>query len=295
MSALETDLMAGALVVAADRVPDALAGVAAACGVEPAAAVSAVTGLGFSVATTGTKGELIVHGFRGELEGQADSVVAALAPFVEDGTTLEWEDDNGNRWRYRIAGGDVIEQVPEVLWRDLTDRTSRVGGVLAPLTVTRDVAAYERWWAQAPNQEGIVEALELASEAGPGDVEHALHGLMLTVFQDEPGAVEWLRVTGLRRDVGIGYVAFDIDPAHDGEGIISGVEVVVNLLAKGPSAESLAVSAYTDHARAVLAPRSVARPAGALAVVIDTALEMINHEIAARDRFIFRARDVLDE
>jgi hypothetical protein len=286
--------MDGALVVAADRMPDALAAVAVACDVEPEVAVAALTGLGFAVvAIAGAMEALIVNGFRGELEGQADAAVAALAPFVEDGTTLGWEDDNGNRWRYRIIGDKVVEQVPVVLWREFNDRAPRTGGVLASLTITRDTVGFAQWWAQEADQEAIIETLEYVAEAGPGDVEHALHSLMLEVFQSSPGAVEWLRVTGLGRGVGIGYLTLDIDPAHDADGILDGVEVVLNLWTHTPDV-SLTVSVYTDHARAVLAPQSISDPAAGLAEVIDMALELVNRDIAARDRFVFGARDVLD-
>lgn len=291
---MKVDLIQGALVIAAERVPAALEALAATGELdEQPGTLRGLQDLGFAVhPRTACTEPLIVNGFHGRLEAAAEAAVIALAPFVEADTTLDWEDDNGERWRYLIAGGQVIEQVPTVIWRDRGDRTSRNGGVLAPLTITRDTAGYARWWAQTTNQEDIIAALESIMEAEPGDLEYALHHLLLAVFQDVPGAVEWLHVAGLGRGVAVRYLSFDIDPSHDSEGIIDGVEVVLNLVTdtmNGP----LRVAVYVDRARAVLAPLSADDPPAALAEVIDIALELINRDIAARDRFTFAARDVL--
>lgn len=157
----------------------------------------------------------------------------------------------------------------------------------APLTITRDGQLYAQWWAQEANQPAIIEALELVAESV--EVEHALHGLMLEVFQADVGPVEWLKATGLRAGVAIGYLNLDIDPAYDGEGVLDGVEAVVNLWTTAPVV-SLTVAAYISRPYRVFAPLSVANHKDALAEVIDTALALINHEIADRDRFMFGAR-----
>lgn len=157
----------------------------------------------------------------------------------------------------------------------------------APLRITRNSDLYARWWAQEANQPAIVEALELVTEGI--EVEHGLHGLMLEVFQAEVGPVGWLEVEGLRDGVTIGYLNLDIDPAYDGEGILDGLEVVVNLWTTTPMV-SLTVSAYVSRPRRQLVPQETADPEVVVAEVIDVALALINHEIAERDRFMFAAR-----
>lgn len=293
MSPVEVDLLDGALVIAPERVPAALAALADACKVAPGQSVEALRGIGFTVGHhSGAVGPLIVNEFRGRLDGAADAAVAALARFVDDGTTLLWEDDNGERWRYLINAGQVIEQAPAALWRNVNDRTTRTGGVLTPLTISRDDAGFARWWANVSNRDEIIEILE--SLAGPDcdGVEYSLHSLMLAVFQGDTDAAHWLHVAGLREGVTPSYLCLDIDVAHDGEGLLDGVEVVLSLQT-APPCMSLTVSAYIDRPRRVLVPESGDAAEAALAAMIDTALELVNEALDARDRFTFGARDVL--
>lgn len=287
------DLKAGAMVIAAAQVPAALSALAVAGDVGADQALAVLRSLGFEVNDLdGSTGELVIDGFRGQLEGPADAALAALAPFVDDETILLWEDDNGTRWRYVIAGGQVTEQVPEELWRNAGDRSNRTGGVLAPLTITRDVTGFERWWAQTPNREDITEILGSLAEPDSDSVEYNLHSLMITIFQDTVDAARWLHVAGLGRGIAVSYLCLDVDPAFDGDGVLDGVKVVLGLYTGTPLAW-LKVSVYVDHARRVLVPWAVGDPQAAVAEVVDIALDIINAEIADQDRFIFGARDVL--
>lgn len=293
MSLIGTDLIDGALVIAPECVPAALA-VLGAAGAGHAEATAALSSLGFTVARPGGEtGRLVVNGFRGQLDGPADAAVAALAPFVDDGTTLLWEDDNGARWRYVISGGQINEQVPETLWRNVGDRSPRTGGVLAPLTVTRDPGGFARWWEQAPNREDIIEILRSLTRSDGLSVEYDLHLLMLQVFQGTADSAGCLAVAGLGRGVTVSYLCLDADPVSDVGGVLDGVEIVLSLHA-GPPVMALKVSVYTDRARRMLLPGSVEDPQEALAEILDAALDMINSDIAASDRFTFAARDVLE-
>lgn len=292
MSPVATDLIEGALVIAPERVPAALA-VLGAGGAGDAQGAAALSGLGFTVARPGGEtGPLVVNGFRGQLDGPADAAVAALASFVDDGTTLLWEDDNGARWRYVISGGQINEQVPEVLWRNVGDRSPRTGGVLAPLTITRDASGFARWWEQAPNREEIIEILRSLARPDGASAAYDLHLLMLAVFQDSVNAAQWLHVAGLGRGTAVGYLCLDADPVYDCDGVLDGVDVVLSLHT-GPPFIPLKVSVYTDRARRVLVPESVENPRSALAEILDIALDLINRDIAVNDRFTFSARDVL--
>lgn len=292
MTAVE--LKSGAIVIAAQSAPAALAAVAAVCGVEADQAVAALRGLGFEA--TGldeSMDRLVIDGFRGHVQGPADAALAALAPFVDEETILLWEDDNGTRWRYLIAGGKIVEQVPEELWRNAADRSLRTGGVLAPLTITRDEAGFAQWWEQTPNREDIIDTLQsLASTDDCVDVEYHLQSLMTAIFQESVDAARWLHVKGLRRDAAVGYVCLDIDRTYDCDGVLDGVEVVLSLQTRVPL-QWLRTAVYLDYARKVLVPEAVDDPQAALAQILDTALDIVNTEIAERDRFVFEARDVL--
>jgi hypothetical protein len=96
MSHVETDLMAGALVIAPDRIAAAHDAMAGALEVDNARVSAELAELGFCTQWPAQPDTpLVVSEFTGQLAGPADAVIAALAPFVADGTTLDWEDNNG--------------------------------------------------------------------------------------------------------------------------------------------------------------------------------------------------------
>lgn len=106
MSNAETDLMAGALVIPADQIAPACRAIADTLGVKEARVPEELDGLGFCTQWPAQPNTaLVIARFTGELAGSADAVVAALAPFVLDGTTLDWEDNNGVKWRYLLTAG----------------------------------------------------------------------------------------------------------------------------------------------------------------------------------------------
>lgn len=102
MSAIETDLIDGALTISAQDTAAALAATESALGAAAGSARHALTSLGFTL--TEPDAAFGVIGFRGVLDGSADVALDALAPFA-DGQALVFEDDNGVRWRYLMAAG----------------------------------------------------------------------------------------------------------------------------------------------------------------------------------------------
>lgn len=292
MIAVEADLMDGALTISAQDTAAALAAAESALSAAPGSARHALTSLGFAL--TEPDAAFSVIGFRGVLDGPADAALDALAPFA-DGQTLVFEDDNGVRWRYLMAGGQRIEQTPALLWRDVNDRTPRAGDVLAPLTLARDPETFAAWWKSLPDTTFITEALDGLSQPDAPHCEQSLSSLMSEVFQRDT-EVAWLKVTGLRRGCTPQWVAIDIDPAHDGDGIIDGVDVALNLLAPRTNSDGpqpwLSTSAYVGKPWRIFQPTS-ADPCAALAEIIDTAVAVINREIADQDRATFAARDCL--
>lgn len=287
------DLIDGVLAVYEDRLAAALAAMEAVLACEPGTGRAVLAELGFTGHDATEAGGLVLTGFRGVLDGPADAALAELARFAADGTTLSWEDDNGVRWRYVVFEGRLIEQVPVVLWRDVDDsRCRRVGGVLADLRVVRCLQRYAEWWREEADHAAVEEAVAQVVESGGCELEFALHSLMLEVFQGASGAVSWLRVEGLRRGVALQYLTLDIEPARDGDGVLDGVCVVLNLHPTGTAMASLSVSVYVSRPTRMFMP-SAAAPADALAEIVDTALALVNAEIADRDRFTFEARDAL--
>ncbi|WP_156751426.1 hypothetical protein [Mycobacterium sp. 1245111.1] len=227
--AVETDLMDGAIVIAADQIAAAGTAAAGVLSVDPTQVSAELAALGFCAQWPAQPhAPLVIAGFSGQLDGTADAVITALAPFVDDGTTLDWEDTNGVKWRYLLTGGQVIEQTPVTVWRDVGDTTGRIGGLLAPLTFARDPEDYAVWWESGADCEAITETLGSLSERC--EAEYGLHRLMLEVFQScAPSAVSWLRVNGLSRGTEPGYLVLDMDVAYDGDGQLCGVEVVASM------------------------------------------------------------------
>lgn len=290
-----TDLLDGALVIAGDQKGIALRAIAEALGVTAGDSARAeLSAIGFSVDDHQVPGALVVNGFRGVFDDTVEKVLAALAPYADEGAALMWEDDNGNRWRHLLTGGDIIEQSPVVLWRDAGDRTTRIGGVVAEMTVVRNHERYEAWWAGLlPQRDDVVETIEMLRESESADLGYALHSLMLDVFQNG-ATIDWLYIGGMRRGVEPSYIVLDIDLAHDSDGVYDGVDIVLSLHAPGEDGSLMgsSVSVYVDRPERILVP-DVSNPSGALAELIDTALDLINAEIAERDRFCFAVRDVL--
>jgi hypothetical protein len=293
MSNAETDLMEGALVIAPAQISAALRAISGTLGIDPGRISAELSVLGFCTQWPATPDTpLVIPGFTGELAGPADSVVSALAPFVADGTTLDWEDNNGVRWRYVLTGGQVLEQTPVTVWRDVGDTARRTGGLLAPLVFTRDADSYAAWWAAGADIDTIADTL--AGLAEPSEIEYGLHSLLLDVFQQSPEPLSWVRVSGLARGITPGYMAIDMDPSFDGEGKLSGVDVVASVQAQGcPTPQWLTVSTYVARPWYEFASDLPAEPVEALATIVDTALAIINDDISDRDDFVFTARDII--
>ncbi len=49
-------------------------------------------------------------------QGQEDHLIGVLAPFIEDGSYLEWRGEDGYLYRWTIEGGVMTEQSGEVIW-----------------------------------------------------------------------------------------------------------------------------------------------------------------------------------
>lgn len=174
-----------------------------------------------------------------------------------------------------------------------TNPHARTGALFAPLVVSRDAKQFAAWWDNTANQEEITELLSDITD--DRDSEHNLSALMLAVFQGSPQNVPWLQVHGLARGVTPAWVVLDVDPSYDGEGVLSGVEVVLSLHVQLPGGQGLrwlSVSVYVDHPAAVFGSQA-AEPATALAEVLDQAIALINNEIAERDQFNSSARSVI--
>ncbi len=162
------------------------------------------------------------------------------------------------------------------------------GQSLAPLTIRRDAALFARWWRTDADRQAITDALENLTQTG--ELEWRLSSLMSEVFQTGEQPPVFLCVTGLRPGTEVCYICLDLEPARDGEGLIDGVEAVLSLFTAADV--SLLVSAYTGHAAALFVPQHGADAFAILGEIIDTALALVNAEIADRDRFMVRARAV---
>lgn len=137
-------LVEGSIVVAADRVAEALAAVGRAHG----AAGQGMLQLASQGWFMGAGASLRIYHFYGDLEEREEVTLSALAPYVDQDATLVFQDNVGRRWRYVIAAGQVTKQMAVELWRDVADDKPRVGGVLAPLVLSRDRDLYASWWGQ---------------------------------------------------------------------------------------------------------------------------------------------------
>ncbi len=286
-------MVEGSVHIAAERVAEALTAVGIAHG---------TAGLGMlELASQGwfsdSGGGLRIYDFYGDLDERADATLNALAPYVEQDSTLVFQDNAGQRWRYLIADGQVTKQTAVELWRDVTDDQPRFGGVLAPLVLSRHPDQYASWWANKADKEPILAALEEVAycSRARSEAEYALHGLMLAVFQDIDSTWRWwMQVDGLSRGTKIDYLSLDLDIAHGGDGIVDGVDVVMHLhtVRRDGVCEVLSGTVHVDHAADVFGPTE-ATPEAALAEIIDTALGIVNDDIAERDRATYASRNVL--
>jgi hypothetical protein len=56
--------------------------------------------------------------FEGEKIGQEDELFAVLAPFVEDGSFIEMQGEDGAMWRWVFRDGTVKMVEPKIEWGD---------------------------------------------------------------------------------------------------------------------------------------------------------------------------------
>lgn len=189
---------------------------------------------------------------------------------------------------------DALDEWLEVVTaadQHVAGESSRPGALVAPLVVSRDPTRYQQWWDREANRTEIADTLARLTDES--EVEYTLHELLLQVFQSDPSGASWLQVQGLAASAHVRWLSLDIDPAYDGQGVLDGVDVVLNLHVEIANIGQrwLAVSVYVSHPHRVLAPQ--ASEAGqALGEVVDQALALINREIAERDDFAATARQL---
>lgn len=53
-------------------------------------------------------GDIVDLEFDGVLLAETDDLFAGLAPWVEEGSWVEWQGGNGNVWTYRFENGQMI-------------------------------------------------------------------------------------------------------------------------------------------------------------------------------------------
>jgi hypothetical protein len=69
--------------------------------------------LGFETHTQ--DGAVNVYGYDNKT-GQEDLFLAAVAPFMPDGSYTEWRGEDGSSWRYVVRDGKLMCQEPVVVW-----------------------------------------------------------------------------------------------------------------------------------------------------------------------------------
>lgn len=50
--------------------------------------------------------------------GQEELFLAAVVPFVKDGSYTEWRGEDGSMWRYAAVDGRLVYQEAELVWHD---------------------------------------------------------------------------------------------------------------------------------------------------------------------------------
>jgi len=227
-----------------------------------------------------------------------EQMLAVLAPFAVEGSSVRMLGEDDCLFGFRVLDGQLRTESGRFMW-SLDGETAahvpvRAGGVLAPMTVERDLVGYAAWWAASDTAE--IEELLDGLTGDTWEAEHTLAAVMGCVFQNDPGSSptrDWLTVTGLAHGVTVAYLGLDLDPSYDGQGVLDGLTVVLNLTAVSAEAaeqQNLSVSVYAQ-VRDVL-PAGGGAPCEVLGDIIDTALALVNCDIAASDRFIVGARDV---
>lgn len=227
-----------------------------------------------------------------------EQMLAVLAPFAVEGSSVRMLGEDDCLFGFRVLGGRLRTESGTFMWSlDAEAPASvpaRAGGLLAPMAVERDPVGYTAWWEKTDTTE-IVELLD-GLTGDTWEAEHTLAAVMGCVFQNDRGSSpseEWLSVTGLAHGITISYLGLDLDPSYDGQGVLDGLTVVLNMTttsAEGSGPQHYSVATYA-RVRDVL-PAGGAAPGAVLADIIDTALALVNREIAASDRFIIGARDV---
>tara|TARA_Y100000310_G_scaffold334383_1_gene414044 strand:+ start:824 stop:1306 length:483 start_codon:yes stop_codon:yes gene_type:complete len=48
--------------------------------------------------------------------GDEEKLWSALAPFIEEGATIECRGEDGTLWRYLFTGGEMVEQSGKIVW-----------------------------------------------------------------------------------------------------------------------------------------------------------------------------------
>jgi hypothetical protein len=61
----------------------------------------------FGFETTESEGTFCIEGYNNKT-GQEDLLLAVLAPFVKEGSEMEWSGEEGERWLYSVIGGKLF-------------------------------------------------------------------------------------------------------------------------------------------------------------------------------------------
>ena len=61
-------------------------------------------------------GNVVNIGFEGDKSGSEDDLFGALAPFVEPGSFIEMDGEDGAMWRWVFRNGEFLEVTPSVIW-----------------------------------------------------------------------------------------------------------------------------------------------------------------------------------
>ncbi len=61
----------------------------------------------FGFETSESEGTFCIEGYNNKT-GQEDLLLAVLAPFVKEGSEMEWSGEEGERWLYSVIGGKLF-------------------------------------------------------------------------------------------------------------------------------------------------------------------------------------------